>query len=100
MSPLRTPESTRYSEPSGQSRRLIVPGLGMNPFSGSSALIRHSTECPAKEMSSCRSSVRPVEAIVSCSATRSTPVTNSVTGCSTCRRVFISMNAASCRTGS
>ena len=28
----------------------------------------------------------------SCHSTRSTPVSASVTGCSTCRRVFISMN--------
>ena len=31
-------------------------------------------------------------ATISCSSTRSRPVTSSVTGCSTCRRVFISRN--------
>jgi signal transduction protein with GAF and PtsI domain len=34
---------------------------------------------------------RSPRAIRSCSSTRSRPVTSSVTGCSTCRRVFISM---------
>ncbi|COW18227.1 Uncharacterised protein [Mycobacterium tuberculosis] len=35
-------------------------------------------------------SSRPQSAIMSCSSTRSSPVVSSVTGCSTCSRVFIS----------
>ena len=35
-------------------------------------------------------SSRPPSATCSCSSTRSSPVVSSVTGCSTCRRVFIS----------
>jgi hypothetical protein len=62
--------------------------------SGSSAVIaaldrmaRERRRPPAREPSVCPAAMRI------CSRTRSTPVIASVTGCSTCRRVFISMKA-------
>ncbi len=42
-------------------------------------------------MSSCAIGSFSPAAMRTCSSTRSMPVTISVTGCSTCRRVFISM---------
>jgi hypothetical protein len=47
---------------------------------------------PSKRMSFCVSGSFSPDATVNCHATRSRPVTASVTGCSTWSRVFISMN--------
>ena len=60
-------------------------------MSGSSALTRHSIECPVKVTSLCLNDSRSPAAIRICSLTMSMPVTISVTGCSTWRRVFASM---------
>ena len=43
-------------------------------------------------MSAWASGMGSPDATRSCHSTRSTPVMDSVTGCSTCSRVFISMN--------
>ncbi|MFD2397606.1 hypothetical protein ACFSVJ_13745 [Prauserella oleivorans] len=53
--------------------------------------MRISTAAPSSAMSFCVTDSGLPSAIRSCSATRSTPVTTSVTGCSTWMRVFISM---------
>ena len=58
---------------------------------GFSALMRHSMAWPEKVMSFCLNESGAPDATRICSSTRSMPVTASVTGCSTCRRVFISM---------
>jgi hypothetical protein len=63
----------------------------MNLLAGSSALMRSSSAQPRGATSSWRGRSPSPAAIRSCSATRSTPVTSSVTGCSTWMRVFISM---------
>src|SRR6188508_1603946 len=46
---------------------------------------------PLSLISSCASGSFSPNATLNCHSTRSTPVISSVTGCSTCRRVFISM---------
>ena len=58
---------------------------------GSSAQIRASTACPVRVMSSWPKGSGSPAATRSCHSTRSRPVISSVTGCSTWRRVFISM---------
>ena len=65
-------------------------GEGRKRFEASSALMRHSMACP-------RGAIWPWEiesgspaATRTCSRTRSSPVTTSVTVCSTWMRVFIS----------
>ena len=68
----------------------MTPGEGTN-VSGSSALMRHSIEWPVNVTSLCLKDSRPPAAIRICSFTMSMPVTISVTGCSTCRRVLASM---------
>ena len=69
----------------------MVPGDGRNPRSGCSAFTRHSMAWPRYVMSSCVnvSGSPAATRIISC--TMSVPVTISVTECSTCTRVFISM---------
>lgn len=52
--------------------------------------MRASIACPVVAISSCFSGSGFPAATVSCHSTRSTPVTSSVTGCSTCSLVFIS----------
>ena len=69
---------------------VMRPGEGTK-VTGFSALMRHSIACPRFTMSRCRKrSFRPAATRI-CSCTMSMPVTISVTGCSTCTRVFISM---------
>ena len=68
----------------------MVPGEGLK-VRGFSALMRHSMAWPEKVTSLCCSVSGAPDAIRICSITRSSPVIISVTGCSTCRRVFISM---------
>ena len=58
---------------------------------GFSAQRRTSIACPPVRISSCLSGSSSPAATRSCHSTRSSPVIISVTGCSTCRRVFISM---------
>ncbi len=77
--------------PWGSCSRTTVPPEGRKPLAGSSAQMRASTACPVRVMSSCAKGSRSPAATLSCHSTRSRPVTNSVTGCSTWRRVFISM---------
>src|SRR5699024_12207703 len=62
----------------------------MKPRPGSSPLIRNSKEWPRLTGSSSR--MRSPAAMRSCSRTRSTPATSSVTGCSTWSRVLTSRN--------
>ena len=50
----------------------------------------HSTACPVNATSDCRSRSGSPAATASCAATMSTPVTSSVTGCSTWMRVLTS----------
>ena len=63
---------------------------GSQPAAGSSAYRRASTAAPRPGGAAGGS--RPPAATSSCSSTRSSPVVHSVTGCSTCSRVFISRN--------
>ena len=70
----------------------MVPGEGAKLAAGFSALMRHSIECPVCTMSSAVNESGSPAATRSCSATRSSWVTSSVTQCSTWRRVFISRN--------
>ncbi len=65
-------------------------GLGMNLRVGSSALMRISIACPVHVTSLCLKPSFMPEATRICSFTRSTPVTASVMGCSTCSRAFTS----------
>ena len=66
------------------------PGEGVNLY-GSSALMRHSIAWPRISMSRwVKGSFSPAATMI-CVLTMSMPVINSVTGCSTCTRVFISM---------
>ena len=54
------------------------------------ALYALDVAAPRIRTSSCRHARVSPAAIRICSLTKSKPVTNSVTGCSTCKRVFIS----------
>ena len=83
-------ESNRTPGPPGTLNAWITPGDGAN-VSGSSALMRHSMECPVKVTSLCRNDSRWPSAMRICSFTMSRPVTISVTGCSTWSRVLVSM---------
>jgi hypothetical protein len=67
-----------------------VPGLGWKLRAGSSAFTRHSITWPRSGGSSLTRISSPAATRI-CSFTRSTPVSISVTGCSTWMRVFISM---------
>ncbi len=91
VSPSATPVSTRMPGPAGNSRRVIRPGAGAKSRSGSSALSRASTAWPRSVGRSPASGMPRATWI--CSATRSVPVTSSVIGCSTCRRVLTSRKA-------
>ena len=82
--------SIRTPGPSGGRKRVIVPGAGAKPRAGSSAFSRISSAWPRRGARPVRASRSPA-AIRSCSRTMSTPVTSSLTGCSTCRRAFSSM---------
>ena len=54
--------------------------------------MRASKAWPSSAISSCVFGSFSPDATRNCHSTRSMPVTISVTGCSTCSRVFISMN--------
>ena len=43
-----------HARNSSQAHYLNIPGPGRNPLKASSALIRHSIECPLSTISSCR----------------------------------------------
>ncbi len=89
--PDSTPESTRTPGPEGAVKVVTGPGAGRNPRPASSPLIRNSNECPRGSGSSVMVSSSPL-AMRNCCRTRSMPEVSSVTGCSTCRRVFTSRN--------
>src|SRR5678815_4939209 len=76
--------------PPGGCHAVIRPGDGVNVH-GSSALIRHSIAWPRRVTSRWRKRSFCPAAMRICSCTMSMPVIISVTGCSTCTRVFISM---------
>ena len=107
-SPVATPVSTRMPGPAGSTRWRMAPGAGAKPCSGSSAVRRASMawpdeggvtgSTPPSEPSTSPSA--PPMATCSWSLTMSTPVTASVTGCSTCSRVLTSMNDRTSRAGS
>src|SRR5690606_8125636 len=88
VSPCWYPVSTRIPGPVGKTSWSRRPATGAKPRWGSSAVMRNSTAWPCTGKS-VRSSRCP-SAIRSISWTRSTPVTSSVTGCSTCSRVLTS----------
>jgi hypothetical protein len=67
------------------------PVAGRKLLSGFSAQMRASMAWPVMRSSSCCSGSGSPAATRNCHSTRSWPVMASVTGCSTCRRVFISM---------
>ena len=92
--------STRIPGPAGKTALVTVPGLGRNPAAGSSALIRHSIAWPRRQTSAWASRSPRPSAIAICSATRSSPVTASVTGCSTWMRAFTSRNQNAARSAS
>jgi hypothetical protein len=72
----------------------MVPVSGRKPFAGSSVVMRHCTAHPRTDRRSCvspRSASDSPAATRSWAPTRSTPVTSSVTVCSTWMRGFISM---------
>ena len=85
--------SKRTPKPSGAISSVIRPGEGRNlPPAGSSALMRTSMAWPRRDASTSAwviGSGSP-DATLICHSTRSMPVITSVTGCSTCSRVFIS----------
>ena len=83
VSPSTTPESTRIPGPDGQRSEVSVPELGARFFAGSSQVRRSSKLCPRSGWFTVNS---PPLAMVSCSRTRSSPQTSSLTVCSTCRR--------------
>ena len=69
---------------------VMRPGEGVNLY-GSSALMRHSMAWPRIWIARCVKGSFSPAAMRICICTMSMPVTISVTGCSTCTRVFISM---------
>ena len=83
-SPRGRPAST------ARGRAPAVPPAAGNSARGSSAQIRTSMAWPRCASAACVHGSRPPAATSSCARTRSTPVTASVIGCSTCRRAFIS----------
>ncbi len=94
--PSARPESVRTPSPCGSASARTVPPDGRKPRAPSltdtvSAQMRASTACPVSRTPSCPNASGSPAAIRSCHSTRSRPVTYSVTGCSTWRRVFISM---------
>ena len=84
------PASTRTPGPDGVRHRVIVPGAGRKLRPASSALTRNSIECP-RTCGSPKPSRWP-SAMRNISRTRSSPVTSSDTGCSTCSLVLTSRN--------
>jgi hypothetical protein len=77
--------------PAGGSHVVSVPVEGAKFASGSSAFTRHSMAWPVTQIcSSLNDSGSPAASAI-CSFTRSTPVTASVTVCSTWIRAFTSM---------
>ncbi len=95
--PTSIPASMRTSSRAGQRSASTRPIAGRNPSSASSAYRRTSIAWPEGRMSADSMPSGSPAAIRSWSATRSRPVTSSVTGCSTWSRVFISMKVGSPR---
>ena len=89
--PDSTPLSTRTPGPDGASKRVTRPGAGKKPRPTSSALMRNSKAWPWGAGTEVSASTSP-SATRNCRRTRSVPVVSSVTGCSTCKRVFTSRN--------
>ncbi|CAM5431261.1 hypothetical protein SGRIM128S_08675 [Streptomyces griseomycini] len=89
--PSLSPESVRTPSPCGSRSFSTVPPEGRKPRAGSSAQTRASIAWPVSRMSACPNGSGSPAATRSCHSTRSSPVISSVTGCSTWRRVFISM---------
>src|SRR5579871_357999 len=71
--------STRTPLPPGRTTRSIRPALGAKLRSGSSALMRHSIECPSHRISFCEKGSFSPAAMAICILTRSISVTASVT---------------------
>ena len=90
VAPCITPLSNRTPGPWGSCRSNTLPVSGTKPASASSAKMRHSMALPCHCTCSCRRGNASPWATRNCHSTKSKPVTISVTGCSTCRRVFIS----------
>ena len=76
--------------PAGTCRLDTTPVWGLKSSAGSSALMRASNACPSIATPSIGNGACSPVATRICSSTRSSPVTASVTVCSTWRRVFIS----------
>ncbi len=86
--------------PVGSRTSVHVPPVGRNPGLGSSAYTRASTACPSTRTPPCSHLSRSSAATRSCCSTRSSArpsrdTASSVTGCSTCRDVFIFRNDGS-----
>src|SRR5437899_1618051 len=81
--PAKSAESTRIPGPAGSRTRAMTPLAGRKPAAGSSAVMRHSIAAPRRTTSACANGSGSPAAMASCKATRSSPVTISVTGCST-----------------
>jgi hypothetical protein len=106
-SPSRTPSSTRTAaalkavHALGLAVHMQVPVAGRKLLSGFSAQMRASIAWPCDAQLVLLQRQRLALATRNCHSTRSSPVMASVTGCSTCRRVFISMKknfmASGCR---
>ena len=75
--------STLIPSPVGTANFLTVPANGTK-VRGCSVFILHSIACPLIFIASCLNDNPFPKAILSCCSTMSTPVTASVTGCSTC----------------
>lgn len=89
VSPSTTPESTRTPGPAGHCTRSSVPELGVRFVFGSSLVMRSSKLWPRAVGSG---ETVPPAAICNCSRTKSSPLTSSLTVCSTCRRGFTSIS--------
>ena len=88
--PVAIPPSQRTPGPVGSVSSPMRPVEGRKELKGSSEVMRHSMAWPVKRTSSCVHSSFSPAAMRICHCTRSTPITSSVTGCSTWMRVFIS----------
>ena len=80
----------RTPSPAGTFQCSTRPACGAKPLNASSAHSRASIAWPCQRICSCCSGKGSPRAMRNCHSTRSSPVMASVTGCSTCSRVFIS----------
>src|SRR5438309_1654000 len=81
--PAKSAESTRIPGPDGSRTRESPPPARRIPLKESSAVMRHLIAAAVCTMPACPNGNGSPDAIRSWSATRSSPVTLSVTGCST-----------------